>query len=81
MCDCITEIEKTALDDMQEKKRYKKPVAAVRMEGVVFPITGDKMTTRTCNVLEVELEGQKKRQEVSMFHTYCPFCGQKYDAA
>lgn len=83
MCDCVTEIQKRALADMQEKKRYKKQVVNVRMKGVVFPIIENKMSarTRTSSELEVELEGQKKRQKVSMFHNYCPFCGEKYDAA
>jgi hypothetical protein len=81
MCDCITEIEKKALTTLREQQKTKKPVASVRMRGVAFPMVGNKLTTRTCNMLEVELVGQKRSLEMSMFHSFCPFCGEKYETA
>lgn len=74
-CTCIEDIEKKALARLIEKGELKKPVKRVSMRGVVLGITETTMVTRTVNVLEIELEGQKKLETMSMFHNYCPFCG------
>jgi hypothetical protein len=81
MCDCISKIEEKATAQLQEQPKFKKPVTKVRMQGVVFPLIGNTLTTRTCNMLEIELEGQKKRPEMTISHSYCPFCGEKYGTA
>lgn len=81
MCKCINEIEGKALAQLQEQSEFKKPVIGVRMQGVTFPIIENSLTTRTCNQLEIKLEGQKKRPQMAMVHTFCPFCGEKYKAS
>ncbi|OPX57044.1 hypothetical protein SAMN02745127_02096 [Oceanospirillum multiglobuliferum] len=80
MCDCITDIEKQATAKLQQSSSFKKPVREVRMKGIVYPLT-DRLNIGmvTCNFLEVELEGQKKRHEMSISHSFCPFCGEKYE--
>lgn len=74
-CTCIEDIEKKALACLIENGKLKKPVLRVSMRGVVFGVTEKTVVTRTVNVLEIELEGQKKLETMSMFHSFCPFCG------
>lgn len=81
MCNCINEIEEKALSHLREKKQFKKPVNTARLHGVTFPLIGDTLISRTCNMLKVELEGQKKQPEIIIAHSYCPFCGEKYETA
>lgn len=81
MCNCITEIEKETTEHLKDNPRFKKPVSKVRMQGVIFPLINNTLTTRTCNMLEIELDGQKARPEMTISHSYCPFCGKKYEAA
>ena len=51
------------------------------MGGIAFPLIGGKLLMRTTNELQVTLEGQRKVKSVSIVHSYCPFCGTKYEAA
>ncbi|MDY6979368.1 MAG: hypothetical protein SV201_05765 [Pseudomonadota bacterium] len=77
-CDCIANIETKALQKMQAGNDFKKPVTNVAMGGVVFSI-GQSMSVKTVNKLEITLEGQKKKATMNMVHTFCPFCGTKYN--
>ena len=81
MCNCVKEIEAKALENLTATARYKKPVQGVSLKGVGFPIVGGKLLTRTCSDLEVKLDGQKKVERMTMFHTFCPYCGTKYESA
>jgi len=78
-CTCVSDIEKRLLAHCIEKGKYKKPVKGVRMLGTAITIGGNEAKIRTCNSIEIELEGQKKKETISMFHTFCPFCGIKQD--
>lgn len=80
MCDCVKEIEAKAMESFATTPRYKKPVQGVSLKGVGFPIVGGKMLMRTCSDIEVTLDGQKKVERMTMFHTYCPYCGTKYES-
>lgn len=79
-CTCIEDIEKKALDKLIEKGKFNKPVKAVKMQGVVIQFGGNQAVACTSNALEIELEGQKKKQTMSMLHSFCPFCGVKRGA-
>lgn len=37
------------------------------------------LVLRTCSRAIIELEGQKKKLEQNIMHSYCPFCGEKID--
>ena len=76
-CNCINEIEGKAKEHLKDK--YAKPVEDVRMKEIAFPITENSIGMVTFNYLEVELIGQKKREQVQMNHNYCPFCGKPYN--
>lgn len=74
-CDCISKLEKTLLAKFKEKSPYKKPVERVTFQGITFVTTGTTMTLRSCTVIEIELDGQKKLEYSNMLHKFCPFCG------
>lgn len=80
-CTCISDLEKKALNELVEMGKFNKPVKAVRMTGVVIQFGNPKAVARTSNVLEIELEGQKKMQTMNLLHSYCPFCGIKQEQA
>ena len=77
MCVCVRDIENKAKETFSDG-RFKRAVLSVRMDGVVFPIHHNDVGMKTSNQLEVTLSGQKKRPTVTMMHSYCPFCGEKY---
>ena len=79
-CTCVSDIEKKVLDQLTEKGRFNKPVKTVKMKGVVIQFGGNQAVSRTSNVLEIELEGQKKMPTMSMVHSFCPFCGIKQES-
>lgn len=81
MCNCVKDIEVRMLENFKSSDRYKKPVQAVSINDVGFPIVDGKLLMLTCSTLEVTIDGQKKKEKVNMFHSYCPFCGLKYEEA
>ena len=81
MCTCVKDLEEKAHESFRATSRFKKPVIRVQMGGISFPLVDGKLLMRTTNELQVTLEGQKKVETVSMMHSYCPFCGTKYEAA
>jgi hypothetical protein len=76
-CTCISDLEKKSKAHFVERGMFKKPIKSVVMKGVTLGITDTQCVTRTANYLEIELEGQKKKEQIAMFHTFCPFCGVK----
>lgn len=70
-CKCIEEVEKEASEMDWKKKKVKS--AELQKVVTLFP----KVERFTSSTITVELEGQKKKEEISIRHTYCPFCGKK----
>lgn len=79
MCDCVKTIEGRLLEKFSTEDRFKKPIAGVKLENVVFPFEGGKLSMKTSSTISVELEGQKRKKTVDIGHTFCPFCGKKYE--
>lgn len=81
-CDCIESIEKDAKARLSEQGRYKKPIKEVKMQGVIIRVTKDMgLQSATASTLQIELDGQKKKETMHMVHSYCPFCGTKIEGA
>lgn len=77
-CNCINEVTKKLEDDFKNRPRYKKPVKALEIVDVTFTLDKNmKFSQRTYSRIEIELEGQKKKTTMSLFHSFCPFCGEK----
>lgn len=79
MCNCVKYIEKQVNENLSSLGKYKKPIKCVSMTGIGYPIYDGNVCTRTANYIEVELEGKKKNEQLTMFHSFCPFCGVKYE--
>ncbi|MCK5606333.1 hypothetical protein KAR91_30815 [Candidatus Pacearchaeota archaeon] len=82
-CNCIKEIETTCFkktQDLQKEnlKHLRKTVEKATFRDTCWPIINNTMTSRTCNTVEIKLEGQKKKKTMTAMHTFCPFCGVKY---
>lgn len=72
-CNCIKEIEskiKEAHPMWQGKK-------VVNVKIPVVYVFSNPPSTRTNTNVEIEVENQKKKYEVGLNHTFCPFCGIK----
>lgn len=80
-CNCLTEINGKLLEHMKQPGRFKKTVRGIEIKGVTIQLTGDSLITRTYSDVEVELDGQKKKEHSPLIHTFCPFCGKKQDGA
>lgn len=81
MCDCIRIIEedekgggKKLIED-EEGLTLKK----INLKEVIFLHRGNRLVSRTGSSLEVEVEERKRPVKVSLAHTYCPFCGERYE--
>lgn len=69
-CKCIEEIEKKI---HEAHPTYNgKNVSSVKLEKI---FTFNPVNIRTSTNVVIEVEGQKKKYEVGLTHTYCPFCG------
>jgi len=71
MCDCVEKIE----SDIKEKcqKNYKKNISSVICAGKILELKGGKV--KTTSMFNIELEGQKKIEEIKVAHSFCPYCG------
>ncbi|BBE51166.1 hypothetical protein OYT1_ch1619 [Ferriphaselus amnicola] len=74
-CDCLTEIKAKLLEYVTRPKYFKKPVKRLELSGITMLLQDNKFVTRTCSQVEVELEGQKKKETFPMVHSFCPYCG------
>lgn len=78
MCDCIKNIEK----DLPEKtgEISGKKIISASMQNVVFPMSNLKITGKiTTQPIELKLDGRKTPFKSSLSHTFCPWCGEKYE--
>lgn len=78
MCDCINTLPTKALENLNERNAFKKPVESVSMREITFPIITNRLEVRTYTNLDIQLEGQARKKAHTIIHTFCPFCGQKY---
>lgn len=76
MCDCLYEIPKKIHDKFPTYNN--KNVEEVEVHHVwLFSDSG--MRKGTATDFELSLEGQKKKHSITVNHTFCPFCGKKYE--
>lgn len=73
MCDCIKRISGEIKDKCQ--KDFKKPIQDVQCAGIVLSFASGKAVSTSTFILS--LDGQKKKEEIKLAHSFCPFCGEK----
>lgn len=71
-CKCIEEIE-SKIKEAHPTWAGKK-IVGIKMDKV---FTFSPIDIRTSTNIIIEVEGQKKKYDVGMTHTFCPFCGEK----
>ena len=71
-CNCIKEIEEIILE--AHPSWSGKKVVEVKVDKI---FTFNPTDVRTSTNVVIEVEGQKKKYDVGMTHTFCPFCGIK----
>lgn len=71
-CNCIKEIEAKIIE--AHPVYNNKKVVDVKMDKI---FTFNPTDIRTTTNVMIEVEGQKKKYDVGMTHTFCPFCGIK----
>jgi hypothetical protein len=85
MCKCIAEIEEDAHGKIKEFIAKKKAtVKELKLTGLCFPLIrmadgSTKLGYCTSSKLEVKTNEKKRPIIVDIMHTFCPFCGVKYD--
>jgi len=77
-CNCIEEKTDQVKKYLIEGKNFKKEIVGVQMENVAM--TFGKAGSRTFSKVLIELSGQKKKEEIRIFNSYCPFCGTKAES-
>lgn len=77
MCNCIKKIEEKLTEDC-EKRKYRKPFEKVVLDKAFVQIgDGSVMGLRTYSRAFVTLTGRRKRIEMNVIHSHCPFCGEE----
>lgn len=78
MCDCIKNMEKV-IPEKTGTISGKKIISA-SMQNVIFPMNNLKITGKiTTQPLELKLEGRKTPLKSNLSHTFCPWCGERYE--
>jgi hypothetical protein len=72
-CKCIENIEAQTL-----KMKYKNSTVE-RAQFISAALMGSKLQMVTTSEIEVTLVGVKKKYNVPIAHSYCPFCGKKIE--
>lgn len=74
-CDCVEKVLAKAKKHILERPPYKKKIKEITLGGQLISIDGGNWVTRTYSDILIELEGQKKKETMSLAHSFCPFCG------
>lgn len=74
-CNCLDGITKKIVED-QPFEGLKVTRATVKETVILFNSFG----TRTMSHVELTCESRKRPVSHTLIHTFCPFCGQKYES-
>ena len=76
-CECLTKLPPRMIEKFNKENTYKHQVLDVTIPKAY--IFSEEPTMRTCTVMEIELEGQKRKINQNIMHSFCPFCGVKIE--
>lgn len=78
MCDCLNNVEADFLDQANSQMVFGRVVEKAALRGVSLVFDGaGRSAMKTYNEVVVRIEGKKKAKTAILFHSYCPFCGEK----
>ncbi len=84
-CNCIETLKADESGKIAEfVKRKKATIKKINFNGLGFPWIrkedgSTKLGCATLSILEVETNEKKKPIKIDILHSYCPFCGVKYE--
>lgn len=79
MCDCIKRVEKMLHERLMERHPDAEITEPVKLENTAY-MFGSGTYQCFSPVLGRFTEGKRRRKfDVNMSYTYCPFCGEKYE--
>lgn len=74
-CNCLQEIPKLVADGTQQFKN--RIITKATFNNFGLALTGSALQVISFSPMEIEVEGYKRPQAYSIYHSYCPFCGVK----
>lgn len=74
MCECVGKVSK----QIPGQEFNKKLIQKATLKHTHFLKKANKLEVRTYSIAEIEVEGYVRPQELTIAHTFCPFCGEKY---
>lgn len=89
MCNCIKDLDEKLLAKMKEEKKANGIVNEGSLQNMGLSFANPGGGWRTYQVFKYEMTNKKKNgtlgatrnYEISMYHTFCPFCGEKYSTS
>ena len=87
MCNCITETNERTLAHLRMVMKGKREISGGKPYGAAIMLIGNALVSRTADEFNYDYQPVKKdgtlgkatKASVSLIHTYCPYCGTKYD--
>lgn len=82
MCNCITDISKKALEQLQKTAKSKNVSVVISEDGgldCAFYLKGGEITYTPYRYISKTAGAEMGRKKViNIYHTFCPFCGKPY---
>lgn len=79
MCECIDRIEKMLNEKLIERHPEVEIIEPVELQNKALML-GTGRCSVFSNAIGRYMDGKRKRKfDVNMYYTYCPFCGKKQD--
>lgn len=79
MCECIESVEKMLEDKLFEQNPGAIITESVKLESQALMFNTGSIALYSPANGKFEVGGRKKKFDVNMYFTFCPFCGERYE--